>query len=178
MTERYGKRRKDGRKREAVISFEDMMNEIRNFVRMQPSMDYIVDETFLRAYNQGTHKEYLRKHRVSPRQYDTDVKFFHAYLCSAFDKVTASRDILDKYRTRLNGAPHGIKAYQKLVRTHGLAGVEQNQKRSTLVAIKCEPYEAGYKGGVTGYVDRFKKACSDLIRLRKASEEKDRKKGR
>src|SRR6056300_1351086 len=159
-------------------SFEDTMNEIRNFVRMQPSMDYIVDETFLRAYNQGSHKEYLRKHRVSPRQYNTDVKLFHAYLCSAFDKVTASRDILDKYRTRLNGAPHGIKAYQKLVRTHGLAGVGQNQKRSTLVAIKCEPYEAGFKGGVTGYVDRFEKACSDLVRLRKASEEKDRKKGR
>src|SRR5210317_2656374 len=73
-------------------SFEDTMNEIRNFVQMQPSMDYIVDETFLRAYNQGSHKEYLRKHRVSPRQYNTDVKLFHAYLCSAFNKVTASRD--------------------------------------------------------------------------------------
>jgi len=63
-------------------SFKDTMNEIRNFVRMQPSMDYIVAETFLRAYNQGSHKEYLHKHRVSPRQYNTDVKLFHAYLCS------------------------------------------------------------------------------------------------
>jgi hypothetical protein len=149
-------------------SFEDTMSSVKNFVKMQPAMDYIVSEKFLEKFAKGKEKDYLKELRISKRQYAADVNILHTYLSAAFDRVTATRDILDKYSTRFNGGPHGVKAMNKLIKDHGIGGVGHDQRRSYLVSVKSQVYYDGYKGGVKEYVNRFQEACSDQIRLRDA----------
>src|SRR6056300_875795 len=67
-------------------SFEDTQNFIRNFVDQQPSMHYILSDKFMKLYRDGNHKDYLKKHDISSRQFTHDMRTLHAYLSVAYEK--------------------------------------------------------------------------------------------
>src|SRR6056300_261560 len=148
-------------------SFEDTQNFIRNFVDQQPSMHYILSDKFMKLYRDGNHKDYLKKHDISSRQFTHDMRTLHAYLSVAYEKYTPTRDILYKYRTSFKGGPDGIKAYHKLGKTYGLGGAAHDQQYVELSRRRALPYYDGFKGGLRSYVDKFQATCSEIARFRK-----------
>ena len=127
-------------------SFEDVINHIRNFVEQQPSMHYIVTEKFMNLYRANQHAPYLKKHDISRRQFYNDLRTLHAYLSTAFERYSPSRDILYRYKTSYRGGPDGIKAYFRLNKTYGLGGAAHDQQMVALLRRRAMPYRVLRQG--------------------------------